>query len=84
MLSPEFLKDIHSLGVWLVITVLVFLGGIVRTIFTNKVQIDLLKKELTTRFISREKHDEDIKNSINKLETTLENTRDQILELWKK
>lgn len=83
MLFSDFLKDIHEIGVWLAITIFGFIGLLIRTVFTNKAQIDLLKKELKERFEAREKHDEEIKNSLNKLENTVENTRDQILELWK-
>jgi hypothetical protein len=84
MLPPDFLKDLHDIGVWLGILVLTFLGGVVRTIFTNKAQIELLKKELSDRFKSREQHDQEMKISIEKLEQTINYTREQILELWKK
>jgi hypothetical protein len=83
MLPQDFLKDIHDIGVWVAILVLTFLGGVVRTIFTNKAQIELLKKELDARFKSREKHDEDMKNVLERLENTVDHTREQILELWK-
>jgi predicted nuclease with TOPRIM domain len=83
MLSPDLLKDLHEIGTWLFLAILSFLGLVIRTIFTNKAQIDLLKKELQDRFQNTERHDEEMRTSLNRLEKTVESTREQILELWK-
>ena len=83
MLPQDWLKDLNEIAVFLSISILGFLGLVVRTIFTNKAEIDLLKKELSDRFKAREKHDEEMRKVLERLETTVDHTREQILELWK-